>query len=189
MKRTNTPKTGKTGPQRVFTFKQLEHVRLLSMLAATDKQIAQFFGVDVSSVEKWMQNYPTFYDARKQGGMFADMQVAQSLFKRAIGYEFQEQEFTSIRDKKTGEDTPYQHVRTVVKHIQPDVKAAIHWLRVRQRENWSVVDEQRVNHTGKIEHTHRALKEIAVDELPKEAQEMVFELTQKQLIPVYTDQN
>jgi len=166
----------KTGPKTIFTNKQLEDVVLLTKLSATNEQIAIFFGVHVDTIRNWAK-HEDFRKARIEGGLHADMKVAASLYQRAIGFEYEEVE--AIRVKGSND-----YITKVTKKIvHPDVKAQIHWLRIRQRETWSVVDEMRLNHnhSGKIEHIHNSLNDIPVEELTKQAQSLLFEITQKQL--------
>lgn len=165
--------TRKTGPKTVFTNKQLENVTLLTKLSATNDQMATFFGVTTDTIKNW-EKHKDFKDAKVSGGLGADMKVAASLFKRAIGFEYEEVE--SIRTA-TGDYI----TKITKKTVLPDTKAQIHWLRNRQRENWTV--EQNMNHnlSGKIEHIHNRLEDIPVHELSKNAQDALFEITQKQL--------
>jgi len=164
-------------PARIFSQKQLDQVELLSKLGATDEQVALFFGVHKLTVYNWGQTKPEFREARKRGGMVADMKVAQCLFQRAIGFDYEEKEY------QLNKKNEMQLYRVVKKHAMPDVKAIIHWLRVRQREIWTVVPEMQLNHlhSGRIEHLHNNLEDIPVDELSKKAQELLFEITTKQL--------
>ncbi len=186
MTRTKGPllKRNKTGPVREFTDEQLRHVELLSKLGATNKQMALFFDVTEKAVEKWGQSRPEFVEARKRGGMEADMKVAQSLYKRAVGYSYIEEEYTAVTDPETGQRIPMSEmvrVKKIKKMVIPETKAAIHWLRIKQRQHWSVVDEMLHRHTGKVEHLHRKLQEIPMDELSEGAQKFAFEIAQKQL--------
>lgn len=174
----------KTGPKREFTEEQLRQVDLLAKLGASDKQLALFFEVGIGTVEKWTATHPEFVEARKRGGLTADMKVAQSLYKRATGYSYIEEEYTAVTDPETGRKLPLNEmafVKKIKKIVIPDTKAAIHWLRIRQRQTWSVVDEMLHRHTGKIEHLHRKLQEIPVEELSLDAQKLLFEIAQKQL--------
>jgi hypothetical protein len=176
-------RTTPTGQQRFFTNKELRAVTLLSMLGASDEQISMYFNVPRSTVEYWIKNNADFRKSRKRGGINADMKVAQALLKRALGYSYEEKEFTQIKTPD-GRITQSQLVRTVQKHVTPDVKAIIHWLRIKQREEWSVVDETRHLHavSGKVEHMHRNLQEIPTEDLSKGAQTMLFEIAQQQLL-------
>lgn len=175
MTRTRQPgKRRKTGNKAIFTNKQLDQVTLLTKLGATVVQVGAFFGVNDDTVRNWIKKDEDFKNAQLKGGLKADMKVAKSLYQRAIGFEYEETK--SIRTKN-GDFL----MEVTKKRSLPDVKAIIHWLRVRQRETWSVVDEMNHNHNGKIEHIHNALQDIPVNELSKKHQDFLFEVVQKQL--------
>jgi len=177
MTRQTKPKANNEfGPQRVFNFKQLNDIELLAKLGASDVQFALYFNVAVSTVEYWVKNYPHFLEARKRGGMEADMKVAASLYQRAIGFDYEETEL--IRTKSGDFIT-----KITQKKVIPDVKAIIHWLRCRQRETWSVVPEMNINHSGKINHAHQhqLLKDIPIGELDVDTQKFILDISQKQL--------
>lgn len=105
-----------TVPKLVFKY---------SLLGATQKEMAEFFDVPVLVFTKWRDTYPEMAAALRQGKAQADAKVAQSLYKRAIGYTTKEQHYVK------GEG-----VVTIDKNIQPDVTACIFWLKNRRPELW-----------------------------------------------------
>lgn len=166
-------KNKKTGPKTVFTNEQLANVVLLTKLSATNEQIALFFNVTQDTINRWMR-LEDFKQARTEGGLHADMRVVASLYQRAIGYEYEEVD--AIRTKNGDFITKISK-----KQMAPDIKAQIHWLSNRQRENWASSQNMNHNHSGSIQHIHNNLEDIPVSELSKEAQGLLFEVTQKQL--------
>lgn len=178
MERKNKPKLQrkKTGPKPSYLNHPLSKVEMLAKLGASNGQIAQFYEVDETTIDYWIKNYKDFRDARKRGGIEADLKVAHSLYQRAIGFEYEE---TKAVRSASGD-----FITEVTKKFQiPDVKAIIHWLRIRQRDVWSVVPEMQMNHhhSGKIEHLHNALQNIPVHELSDASRDVLFEITSKQL--------
>ena len=172
----------KTGPKRKFSDQDLWAIEHLAKLGATNIQIAQFFQVTVSTVEYWSKKYDDYRIAFKRGGLEADMLVVQGLYKRAVGYSYIEEEYTQI--ERDGEKVPLSEmclVKRVKKTLAPDVKAAIKWLSVRQREQWTVVPESILNVKGNVNHLHRKIQDIPIGELTPESQKMIFEISQKQL--------
>ena len=59
--------------------------RLCLLLNATDEQLAAYFGVTEKTIYNWSDSHPEFLQARKEGKIGADCQVARSLYERAIG--------------------------------------------------------------------------------------------------------
>ena len=60
------------------------------LLGATNETLAQFFGVSSTTIKKWIKKYPGFGESVRKGKLMADMEVAGSLYRRAIGYTFQQ---------------------------------------------------------------------------------------------------
>lgn len=105
-----------------------EQARKLCLLGFTDKQLAVFFGVNESTINRWKQKYPEFCTSIKKGKAVADAQVVDSLYNRATGIEVTEVE---VRD-----DGKKKIKRVTKKHIPPDTTAQIFWLKNRQPELW-----------------------------------------------------
>jgi hypothetical protein len=95
-------------------------VQKLCRLGATDKEIADFFDVAESTIYLWKLKEPSFSEALKKGKIESDMNVANSLYNRAKGYDVDG------------------------KHIPADTTAIIYWLKNRRPNEWR--DRQDVNH-------------------------------------------
>lgn len=141
-----------------------EKGRKLAYLGATDKEVADFFEVDVATIYRWKNSHPEFCEALKVGKEEADNRVVRSLYHRAVGYE---QDTVKIF-MPAGADEPVYAPFT--EHIQPDTTAAIFWLKNRRPQEWR--DRQQHEITGedggaiKIEQTidisGLSLEELAV---------------------------
>lgn len=112
----------------------------MAKLGATDAEMADIFGVAESTFHLWKQAHPEFSEALKRGKLFADAHVAESLYRRATGYEHDAVKIAV--DAKTGEHAiiPY------VERYPPDTTAAIFWLKNRRRGEWR--DKQDHEHAG-----------------------------------------
>ena len=89
------------------------------------EQIAKNIGIDESTIYKWKKEKIEIFEALKKGKEVADYEVENAVFKRAIGYTYEE---------KTYEDGILKKV--VTKEVAPDTTAQIYWLKHRQREKW-----------------------------------------------------
>ena len=89
------------------------------------EQIAKNIGIDESTIYKWKNSKVEIFEALKKGKEVADYEVENAVFKRAIGYTYEE---------KTYENGNL--VKTVIKEVAPDTTAQIYWLKHRQREKW-----------------------------------------------------
>lgn len=135
-----------------------KQVYKLTLLGATDKEIANFFDVEEKTINNWKESHPEFLQSLKDGKIKADAQVAESLFKRANGYEYEE-----IREERKGDIVISKTVTT--KQVAPDVAAINIWLknrrgRVREEEGQRWADRQEIDHTSKGEQ----IKGITFDE-------------------------
>ena len=114
-----------------------EQVYKLCLLGSTDKQIADFFEVDVATINRWKQSEPAFCESLKRGKDEADSIIAQSLYHRAKGY--------SHKEDKIFNDNGKPLIVPTVKHYPPDTTAAIFWLKNRKSDKWR--DKQEIEQT------------------------------------------
>lgn len=109
------------------------------LLGATDGELAKYFEVDERTINRWKEDYPEFCQSLKEGKEEADAKVANSLFKRATGYE-----------QETVKVFQFQGDPVVVpftEHVAPDTGAAMAWLKNRQPSKWR--DKQDIDMTIK----------------------------------------
>ena len=119
-----------------------EQAEKLARLGATDKEIADFFGVTEQTLNNWKTdkdgNETPFFESLKRGKVEADARVADSLYQRAIGYSCREDKVFLV-DKKP-------LIVPMMKQYPPDTTAAIFWLKNRRPSEWR--DRQDINVTG-----------------------------------------
>ena len=114
-----------------------------ALLGATDVQLAEFFDVHVDTIYEWKNVHPDFSEAVRAGKMKADAEVAHSLYHRAKGAEWTEEQAVKRKVSLHEEVVEIVEVRRAA---PPDTNAASLWLRNRQSGLWSekVINE----HTG-----------------------------------------
>lgn len=113
----------------------------LALLGATESQMADFFEVVQSTITLWKTEHPEFSASIKAGKIDADATIAQSLFKRAKGYKYEERTFeettiTSVNEAGELNIQPATLIKIVKKQQAPDTAAAIIWLKNRQSLLW-----------------------------------------------------
>jgi len=101
-----------------------EQAEKLCRLGATNEEMADFFGVAVSTIHEWRGVHPEFSDAVKKGKILADAEVANSLYLKALG----------------SRDYP------------ADTAACIFWLKNRQPAKWR--DKTATEHSGRVAMSH-----------------------------------
>jgi transposase-like protein len=104
----------------------------------TNEQMAEELGIATSTLYKWKDKYPEFSEAIKKSRKEPDRQVEQSLFQRALGYDYEE-------SKVVVEDGKPKRVERTKKFVPPDVVACIFWLKNRKPDRWR--DKQQFEHT------------------------------------------
>ena len=110
----------------------------LALLGMTDAEIAEFFGVAVSTFYLWKKRHPAFSEAVNAGGVQADADVASSLYRRAMG------EVVYVEKRVKNDDGGYEVIR-LSQQVPSDPGAAKLWLTNRQPGKWR--DKQHVDMT------------------------------------------
>jgi hypothetical protein len=118
----------------------------LCLLGATDDEMADFFGVHRATIYRWKLDHPEFCDAIKSGKAAADERVERSLYQKATGYDFTEEQAIKI---KTAQHVEEVKVVEVTRHSPADTTAAIFWLKNRRKDEWR--DKQEVEQKTTLE--------------------------------------
>jgi hypothetical protein len=112
-----------------YKLEYCEQVVKLCKLGATDKELADFFDVEESTINNWKLAHPEFLESLRAGKMYADANVAEKLYQRAIGYVGKTTKFATFEGSITDS-------KEVEEHYPPDTTAAIFWLKNRQSKKW-----------------------------------------------------
>jgi hypothetical protein len=115
-----------------------EQAYKLCLLGATDKEMADFFGVAESTFNLWKKEHEEFSESLKKGKLLADANVANKLYQRALGY--------SHPEDKIFNDNGEPMIVPTIKHYPPDPTAAIFWLKNRKPQEWR--DKRETELTG-----------------------------------------
>lgn len=101
-----------------------DQLRKLCLLGAIDKEIADFFNISVTTLNTWKKKYPKFLLSAERGKIIADAEVANKLYQRVVGYDYQEFSEVVSDDKRT--------ITEHDKHMAPDIRAIQFWLKNRR---------------------------------------------------------
>lgn len=142
-----------------------EQVYKLCLLGHTDKELAEFFGIQESTLNLWKNKHPEFMESIKKGKEIADTKVVESLYKRATGYSKMSTQFATFKGRIT-DRVDY------TEEVAPDVTAGIFWLKNRQGRNWR--EKQELATTVKTyslfeDDTENKAKELELNEQSKKA--------------------
>ncbi len=107
----------------------VEQAEKLCLMGATDMQLADFFGVSEQTLNNWKHAHPEFLESLKVAKEQADTNVVRSLYRKALGYEF---DSVKIFCNKDGDvvQVPFREV------VPPSDTACIFWLKNRKSQDW-----------------------------------------------------
>ncbi len=149
-KRAKSGRTGRKGKYHEWITEQgLAIISGWKRNGLTDEQIAKNIGVRRETIYDWAKRFPNFSNAVKTGREQADLQVENALFKRAVGYFYDEvkEEYETKRGSD-GSEREHLKKRTVTrKEVVPEVTAQIFWLKNRASNRWRNDDRLIVNDT------------------------------------------
>src|ERR1700748_1583483 len=94
----------------------------MAKFGATDFDICQRLGISVETLHQWSADYPDFSEALKVGKKPADERVKRSLYHRAVGYDYVEEEIRIVGDRVVR--------MPVVRHMPPSETAMKMWLKI-----------------------------------------------------------
>lgn len=132
----------------------VEQARKLCLLGATDRELADFFGVTDVTLNTWKLRHPEFLESLKLGKEAADARVEKSLYHRARGYSHD-----AVKILMTKDGDVYRE--EYVEHYPPDTTACIFWLKNRKTADWR--DKQEVEHSGRL-----TLEQLVTGSIPSE---------------------
>lgn len=131
----------KMGRPTVFSETVLQKCVDLFGEGKTDEQVAKIIGVTSQTIRNWRKSHEEFFWATKEAKLLADEMVEASLFKKAIGFNYFEEQAT-----KDG-------IQSLQKFSTPDTKAQIFWLKNRKPKDWK----------DKVEIENRSTASIFLD--------------------------
>ena len=153
------PERRSVGRPTLFRDEYVEQAYKLCLLGATDAELADFFEVCERTINTWKEDYPEFLQSLKAGKASADAAVAESLYKRALGYSHPDVHISNFQGVVT--------VTDIVKHYPPDTGAAFIWLKNRQPHKWKDKVEVKEDINLNIFPPKEVLKELFEESLKR----------------------
>lgn len=122
------PKKRKIGRPSLWKDEFIGQAQRLAMLGMTNEEMAKFFGIGITTFDRWLKEKCAFRGAVKNGKEIADADVVVSLYKRATGYSHPDVHVSNYMGEVT--------LTPIVKHYPPDPVSMIYWLKNRQPARW-----------------------------------------------------
>ena len=91
---------------------------------STDAELAVFFDVNEDTIHEWKKKHPEFSESLRRGKEAAAGEVANALYRAAVGYE------------RTVEKVVGEEVQALKEWIPGDVQAQKYFLNNRARKHW-----------------------------------------------------
>lgn len=126
-----------------------EQAYKLTLLGATDKELADFFNVEERTINNWKKEKADFFQSIRAGKEIADSDVAQSFYNNAKG-------FISVNKKAIKKKVWNEKAKRLVDEVemvdevlqhQPNAQAGIFWLKNRQPDKWKDKTEVETSQT------------------------------------------
>lgn len=124
------PTKARRGRPTKFRPEFVEQARKLCLLGLTDGELADFFGVDEATIHRWKHTHKDFCESISTGKMLADSDVADSLYRSAVGGHF------ITEERPAGGENGPATVLPLKRQVAPSVQAQSLWLRNRQPRLW-----------------------------------------------------
>ena len=119
-----------------------------AMAGLTEAQMAKEMDIAISTLSLWKNDHQSFSDALKQGKEEPDARVEKSLYRQALGYEYDAQKPMVVSDgSQVGSHIEIAKYR---ERVAPSVTAQIFWLKNRRPDRWREKQEIQVE-TGPLE--------------------------------------
>lgn len=131
---------------------------------ATEEEIAYKLGFAYTTFREYKTSFPSLTIAVKKGREHLIQSLETSLYKRAMGYNYEETTTKNILDPETGEVIKSEKT-TMRKHLSPDVGAIAFALKNLATEKWKerrdiVIDKPQTEDDGFIEALESKTKEV-----------------------------
>jgi transposase-like protein len=99
-------------------------------MGATIDQLADAFGVAISTIYQWQNTYPDFFESCRLGNETANARVERSYYERAVGYERDAVKIFMPANAKKPVYAPYRE------HVPAEPRCGEFWMTRRNPEKW-----------------------------------------------------
>lgn len=165
-----------------------------AMDGLTDEDIAENIGINRATLYDWKKRFPDIDNALKKGKETADRRVENALFKRALGYEYEEKKYIMVKMDREEYDELLEMELEVWHEKNPNATRAERDLFIasvprfkrvldevktkhvtpdttaqifwlKNRKPQQWRDKQQIEHSGNMDHNVNSLTGLSVEEL------------------------
>ena len=152
-------KRNKSGPKTAYRPTLDNRVFMLALYGLTENEMIHVLEININTWRLWKRKHPSLQEALDKGRLDADIKVAHSLYKRAVGFEIDTEQIVQNREGI---------IRVPTKtYYPPDMKAIQMWLSNRSKGRWTTITHHKVEHSGEILHRQQQvdLADFSTEEL------------------------
>ena len=120
---------GKPGPPLKCDKGTFRHIIYMIAEGKTMQEIADELDVERMTIYGWLSQNDQYWDDVGESRRLIDRQIETSLFRRALGYTYEE-------EKVTTNNGAFTDKIKITKHVPPDIEACKWWLKNRQPDKW-----------------------------------------------------
>ena len=132
----------KMGRPSLYKTEYAQQAEKLCALGATERELADFFGISMAGFTKWKTLHPDLVASLKIGRTSSDERVERRLYNRAVGYTYDDEKIFCFQG---------QIIKEPIKvHVAPDTTAQIFWLKNRRPDAWRDVHKHEVGRAGEF---------------------------------------
>ncbi|MFS7400693.1 helix-turn-helix domain-containing protein [Carnobacterium maltaromaticum] len=154
-------KKGRKSKYDTHVAPRLQEIEWWCREGLTEIEICKRLDVAESTFNNYKREFSELMESLKKGKEIADYQVEDALYKRAIGYEYEE-------ETRQLTDLGFTTTKIVTKHVSPDTGAIALWLKNRKRDSWqntNTLDERLKQEQIKKAKAEAAILENAASKL------------------------
>lgn len=122
-----------------------------------DEIATKYIGIGSTTMWRWTKESDELKTALEVSQDVTNAKVENSLLKRALGYNYDEDTYELVEGEM-------RRTKTIRKHVSPDVKACLSWLYSRRSDRWRATQEPIDNVADEIKTAKKilvAIKEVA----------------------------
>jgi hypothetical protein len=168
----DVPIKGKFRPEMV------QQAYKLYLLGRTDEQVADFFGVKRDAIYVWVRNRPEFREARKEGRVAADANVASSTYDNCHDRKIK------VKKKKwlNTKDGPCEVEEEEEVFVRADSRAQQFWMQNRHPELWNKQAQASLEKEVKHEENLIELAKFMCFTIAKASKEVTIEPSKEPIV-------
>lgn len=124
-----------------------ERAKELCAEGATQKEVAEYFGIAKSTLQQWSHRIPELKNALKLGNDLAMDRLERTAYEMATGYTLMTKQIIKLKDERGREMIEEREVEVMI----PPNSDMLKWLlKNRRPDDWK--DKTETVHSGTIEH-------------------------------------